>query len=229
MRAKQIATLAVTAIVFGIIGASCVDGVADFVLLDAGGGEGGQAPDAGPDGGDEEDAGKSSSNAGACDFTCDGDCVPLHPGDSSYPVLVWIGPNDGSAPDCPDNAPVEQFVWYTDLVVPPKSCGPCSRGPSFATVPPVPPKPSFRRMARVCEGSAFGRCEPDEHCAPAPPEGFRQCVYAAGEHDCPPESYAERVVVYEGFADERTCPPGACGAPEGDVAPKGTRTLCCLG
>ena len=201
------------------------EGVIEVIVPPDADGGGGSAPD----GGDEEDAGKTSSNAGACDFTCDGDCVPLHPGDSSYPVLVWIGPNDGTAPDCPGNAPVEQFIWYTDLVVPPMSCGPCSRGSSTTPPPTAPqPKPTFGRMARVCEGSAFGRCAPDEHCAPAPPRGFRQCVHTRGEHDCPPEGYAEQLVVHEKFADERTCTPGACGAPEGDVALEGSRTLCCL-
>ena len=227
MLAKKTATAAVTVFMLCAICESCADGVAEFVLLDGGGGEGGSTPDAGTDGG-EEDAGPSSSNAGPCNFTCDGDCVPLHPGDSSYPVLVWFGPNDGSAQDCPPNAPVEQFVWYTDLVIPPKSCGPCSHGPATTSATTVPPKPSFRRMARVCEGSAFGRCAPDEHCAPAPPEGFRQCVHMKGEHDCPPESYAEPFVVHERFADNRTCTPGACGAAEGDVALEGPRTLCCL-
>ncbi|MDC3952538.1 hypothetical protein KEG38_01720 [Polyangium jinanense] len=263
------------------------------VPLDGGGGEGGSPPDAGTDGGDGGDAGPSSST-GPCDFPCDGDaeCVPFHPGKSFGPVLVWIGPNDGSAPDCPDNAPVEQFVWFADLVIPPKQCGPCSCGPSDGTcslpetitahaapcTPPegtaatphdppaawdgtcaadnaiaaglscgpgtpcvqsvtvgplgkedigcavidktgatttAPPKPSWSRMARVCEGSAFGTCESDEHCVPKPPADFRQCVYLTGEHACPAEGYVEASVVYESYKDERTCTACTCGAPEG--------------
>ncbi|MDI1428124.1 hypothetical protein [Polyangium sorediatum] len=266
------------------------EGVIEVIVPpDGEGGEGGSTPDAGTDGGEKEDAGPSSSN---CDFTCDGDCVPFHPGDSSYPVLVWIGPNDGTAPDCPDNAPVEQFVWYTDLVIPPKHCGPCSCGPSDGTcslpetitahaapcTPPegtaatpndppaawdgtcaadhaiaadlscgagtpcvqsvtigplgkedigcaaldktgattmAPPKPSWSRMARVCEGSAYGKCAPDEHCAPKPSADFRQCVYLTGLHACPAEGYVEQFVLYEEFKDERTCTACTCGAPEG--------------
>ncbi|MDC3955846.1 hypothetical protein [Polyangium jinanense] len=274
----------------GMVASACGQGegvIEVIVPPEGGGGEGGG--DAGTDGGEEEDAGPSSSN---CDFSCDGECVPLHPGDSSYPVLVWIGPNDGSGPPCPNNAPVEQFVWFTDLVIPPKKCGPCSCGPSdgtcslpetitahaapctppedtaaTATNPPdawdgtcaadntiaaglscgpetpcvqsvtvgplakqdigctvidatgattaAPPSPSWGRVARVCEGSAFGKCEPDEHCAPKPPADFRQCVYLSGVHACPPDKYTEAFVVYEGFADKRTCTACTCGAPEG--------------
>ncbi|MDC3979982.1 hypothetical protein [Polyangium jinanense] len=111
--------------------ASCGEGVFTYIELD--GGAGGASPDAGTDGDEEEGGPTSSGGPIDCDFTCRDDCVPLHPGDMSFPVLVWIGPNDGAAPPCPDNAPVEQFVWHADLVIPPKKCGPCTCTPSTGT------------------------------------------------------------------------------------------------
>ncbi|MRG98286.1 hypothetical protein [Polyangium spumosum] len=257
-------------------------------------GEGGGAPDAGADAdsGDEDADVPSIIPGDDCNFECLGDCAPFRPAGFTFPFLAWIGPNDGTAPACPDAAPVEQYTWYADLVIPPKPCGPCSCRPSTGactlpstitahaapctppegtiatpTNPPAgwdgactaegaipadlscgpgvpcvqsvtfgplgvedetcmavdasnsttvpPPVPSFSQLARICEGSAFGACESDEHCIPAEQDGFRHCVERLGIHACPAEDYIDRVIVYEAFEDHRTCSPCTCGAPEG--------------
>ncbi|MDI1484355.1 hypothetical protein [Polyangium sp. y55x31] len=63
--------------------------------------------------------------------------MPLRPGDFSFPLLAWIGPNETAAPPCPDAAPVEQFIWHGDPIVPPSACGECTCGPSvgFCSLP----------------------------------------------------------------------------------------------
>jgi len=107
---------------------ACSEGKITYIELDAG--EGGGSPDAGADSGDEDADVPSIDGGDDCDFTCLGDCAPLHPSDFSLPVLAYFGPDDGTAPDCPDTAPVEQFIWHDDIQIPPKPCGPCSCGPS---------------------------------------------------------------------------------------------------
>ncbi|TKC90554.1 hypothetical protein [Polyangium fumosum] len=108
---------------------ACSEGLITYIELDAG--DGGGSPDAGADAGDEDADVPNTDGVVDCDFQCLGDCAPFRPGDFSLPVLAYVGPNDGTAPDCPDTAPVEQFVWHDDIQIPPKPCGPCSCGPSI--------------------------------------------------------------------------------------------------
>jgi len=118
------------AITLCALAASCADGVIDYTLLDSS--DGGEiSPDAGADSGDEDADAPSTDGGDDCDFMCLGDCAPFRPGDFSLPVLAYIGPDDGTAPDCPDTAPVEQFIWHGDIQTPPKPCGPCSCGLSM--------------------------------------------------------------------------------------------------
>ncbi|MRG97830.1 hypothetical protein GF068_38810 [Polyangium spumosum] len=87
--------------------------------------------DAGDDAGDDDAGPSTSGGDGGCELVCEEDCVPLRPGDFSFPLLAWIGPDETSAPPCPDAAPVEQFVWHGDPIVPPAACGECTCGPSY--------------------------------------------------------------------------------------------------
>lgn len=285
-----------TAFCAGIV--SCADGVAVYGILDgeSSSGDGPTTPDAGNE---DADAGPSI-DGGDCDFSCLGECVPLHPGGFFGPVLVWVGPNDENAPACPSGAPVEQFVWYDELDTSAKPCGLCTCAPSTGscalpssitahaaactppqgttatpTDPPVSwdgscttqnaiapglscgsagpcvqsitfaplaildescaaadlldtstvprPHPSWDKLARICEGSAFGACNADQHCVPVREEGFMQCVYADGDVDCqaededPAPEYTEKFLVYEAYEDHRVCSPCTCGPAEGSV------------
>jgi len=115
---------------------ACADAVTQFIVVGDGGNSGGggdAAADAGSDAGDEDADGGPSTNGGdgGCEIVCDADCVPLRPGDFSFPLLAWIGRDETSAPPCPDAAPVEQFVWHGEPIVPPTDCGECTCGPSY--------------------------------------------------------------------------------------------------
>jgi hypothetical protein len=90
-----------------------------------------------------------------------------------------------------------------------------------STVLPPPPKSgatSWKTYARACRGVAFPPClDPSFLCAPTaepPPEGFSQCVYRQGNHECPPE-YPDKRVFFDGMTDTRTCSPCSCGDPIG--------------
>ncbi|MDI1430217.1 hypothetical protein [Polyangium sorediatum] len=289
-RTVFLASAVMAVLVTGLNG--CSEGRVTYRPID---GEGGGTPDAGADASDsgDEDADVPSTDGVVdCDFQCLGDCAPFRPAGFTFPFLAWIGPNDGTAPDCPDAAPVEQFTWHAELVIPPKKCGPCSCGPSSGTCtlptnitahaatcwppegtiatptnPPAawdgscaaeqaipaglscgpgvpcvqsvtisplgvegeacaaidpssntttaPTKPSWSSLVRVCEGSAFGACDSDEHCIPAEQNGYRHCVERLGIHACPDVDYTERFIVYDSFEDQRMCSPCTCGAPEG--------------
>jgi hypothetical protein len=115
----------------GVFAVGCSDGITTIIWpADAGpdasaddGGTGEQS-DAGADSG-EEDAGPS------CGMTCAGECVPWKPleGDA-LPVLLYLGPDEGSAPPCPAAAPAEQLTGHADLIVPEGKCPSCTCGPS---------------------------------------------------------------------------------------------------
>jgi len=282
---------------------ACADDFSTFVVYDTGSASSGgsNVSDAGPDSGEEDADTGPSIGGGDCDFSCLGECVPLHPGSFFGPVLVWVGPNDKNAPACPHGAPVERFVWYDALDTSAKPCGDCACAPSTGacalpssitahaaactppegatatpTDPPMSwdgtcttqnalppglscgssgpcvqsitfgplaildescaavdlsdmpqrgegPQPSWGNIARVCEGSAFGACNADQHCVPVREEGFMQCVYADGDVDCqaededPEPEYTKKYLVYESFEDHRVCSPCTCGPAKGSV------------
>jgi len=66
-----------------------------------------------------------------------------------------------------------------------------------------------------CEGVAEGGevgCGSAAKCAPAPPPEFRACVYREGDIPCEGASYTDRLVIYAGFDDKRTCTDCACSS-----------------
>src|SRR5262245_56861162 len=100
---------------------ACADAWNVFEGLDGGtgtAGSGGADADAGPDANEPDGPSTRGGDDDGCDFSCVGECVPLHSEDFTGPILAWIGPDDGTAPPpCPDTAPVEQFIWHDDLKI----------------------------------------------------------------------------------------------------------------
>lgn len=111
--------------------AACGDAVIDFQWED----EGGYATpenDAGADADAAEDAGPNIDGGdGACDLSCEGDCLPFHPEHFSLPFLVWTGSSPDAAPACPAGAPIERPLLKGEPSIPPASCGACTCGPSW--------------------------------------------------------------------------------------------------
>jgi hypothetical protein len=91
-------------------------------------------------------------------------------------------------------------------------------------VDPLPPlengPTSWQTYARGCRGIAFAPCsDPARLCVPTaepPPEGFAQCIFREGDHECP-EEYPDKRVFYDGANDTRSCSACACGEPIGSV------------
>jgi hypothetical protein len=55
-------------------------------------------------------------------------------------------------------------------------------------------------------------CANGEVCSPLAVTPFEKlCIQRTGEHDCPSQSYSEKVVVYEDFTDTRACSACSCG------------------
>lgn len=92
--------------------------------------------------------------------------------------------------------------------------------------PPETPPPlgndaaSWKTYGRACRGVAFPPClDPNLLCVPTaapPPEGFSQCIYREGDHECP-QVYSEKRLFFNDVTDTRSCAPCACGAPTGSV------------
>jgi hypothetical protein len=56
-------------------------------------------------------------------------------------------------------------------------------------------------------------------CAPTaepPLEGFSECLYQKGDHECPLD-YPNKRVFYDDMSDTRHCTDCSCGPPEGGV------------
>lgn len=95
-----------------------------------------------------------------------------------------------------------------------KTEGPCASATVGSMEPPA--APTWGTFARTCIGtphSGTGGCEDSDHvCAPATAPGFSQCTYREGDFPCQPDKlYTERHVLYEGFADTRSCASCTCG------------------
>lgn len=57
--------------------------------------------------------------------------------------------------------------------------------------------------------------QPNESCAPAPPEGFVLCLSVAGQgYECPVD-YPRAFVLFDTADDSRACSPCECSDPEG--------------
>jgi hypothetical protein len=86
---------------------------------------------------------------------------------------------------------------------------------------PVPkPVATWNSFALACEGVTDGvyeGCDAAHLCVPKAQDRFRQCVYLAGEHDCPLEGYTERHVFFDGAVDGRLCTQCECSPPEGSL------------
>lgn len=101
------------------------------------------------------------------------------------------------------------------LLVTEGGCTPTMTGPAGS-----PSKPSWSTFARVCEGtphSGPGGCESSaQTCVPKVAPGFAQCIHRPGNFPCDPDQpYTERHVLYEGYADTRSCSACACGEATG--------------
>jgi hypothetical protein len=84
------------------------------------------------------------------------------------------------------------------------------------------PAPFWETRARICGSTpVLGHCSNSGVCAPAVP-GAQQCIMRRGELDCPPGSFTERHLLYEGFNDTRRCECGTvsgfCGGQVGYFA-----------
>ena len=79
---------------------------------------------------------------------------------------------------------------------------------------------SARTFARACRGVAFPPClDPSFLCVPTaepPPEGFSQCIYRLGDHECPAD-YPDKRVFFDKVTDTRSCSPCSCGEPTGSA------------
>jgi hypothetical protein len=92
--------------------------------------------------------------------------------------------------------------------------------------PPDSPPPlgngaaSWKTYARACRGVAFPPClDPSKLCVPTaepPPEGFAQCIYREGDHECPLD-YPDKRLFFDKGTDTRSCSPCSCGDPIGSV------------
>jgi hypothetical protein len=87
--------------------------------------------------------------------------------------------------------------------------------------PVVPQVASWAAKAVACAPDAHASCGRDGLlCVPEPPErapppdGFRTCIFHAGDTACPP-AYPVYRLFYTAAEDTRACSPCACGEPEG--------------
>ena len=82
------------------------------------------------------DAGTDATTSEGGTSSCSGECVPLPPfGGWEGPGLFWLGP-EGSAPACPELAPVVAYQGHDGLNVPSTSCGTCTCSASSGSCAP---------------------------------------------------------------------------------------------
>jgi hypothetical protein len=103
-----------------------------------------------PDGGEGGDAGTDATMAEDGTSSCAGECAPIPPFGWDGPGLLWLGA-DGTAPPCPDQAPVVAYQGHADLVAPPAACGSCICSPSTGT---CAPPPSLSASSKACGDSS---------------------------------------------------------------------------
>jgi hypothetical protein len=78
-------------------------------------------------------------------------------------------------------------------------------------------QPSFSDRVIACAGPLLAQgCGVGELCVPRPSEPLADalCVVRSGEHDCP-DSYPDRLVVYDDYTDTRGCATCTCSNPTG--------------
>src|SRR5512132_4421445 len=82
------------------------------------------------------DAGTGATVPEGGTSSCSGECVPLPPfGGWEGPGLFWLGP-EGSAPACPEVAPVVAYQGHDGLSAASTSCGTCSCSASSGSCAP---------------------------------------------------------------------------------------------
>ncbi|MBL4632927.1 MAG: hypothetical protein JKY56_03595 [Kofleriaceae bacterium] len=122
-------------------------------------------------------------------YLSDGVCTAISPSVSSKNLMTrWVGRVTGG------------------------SCSPGELTQNFD-------EPSFESQIRLCTAEAVeGECDDSNVCAPKPRDGFSQnmCIFQEGTHECPVDSmYTERVVIYDGTQDQRSCGSCDCSVPYG--------------
>ena len=96
------------------------------------------------------DGGGNDAGADADNF-CPGTCVPV-PAAFGWdgPGLLWLGP-EGTAPTCPDQAPVVAYQAHQGINTPPAACGACScAASSGGCSPPL----SLSTSSKACNGGS---------------------------------------------------------------------------
>jgi hypothetical protein len=115
-------------------------------------------------------------------------------------------------PVAPDPAPKSVTIEPLELVE--NGCTP------VMPPPPADGSASWKTFARACRGITFAACLDSAFiCVPTaepPPEGFSQCVFREGDHECPSD-YPDKRVFYDAMVDTRGCSPCMCGDPTGST------------
>lgn len=149
------------------------------------------------------------TNAAKCSDADGSIAIPFGPD----PAAGWEGAcsDSGALPANVQCGGVPCIQSLTVPAVPFASCQPAS-GPAAPF-----PAPVWGRMARECvlDPLSGEGCEPNQVCAPVPPEGFELCLHVVGDiPDCPSD-YPVQSVFYTGVNDARECSACQCASPEG--------------
>jgi hypothetical protein len=99
----------------------------------------------------------------------------------------------------------------------PATGGTCKAAGGAPTVKP----PTFAMQAALCAPETTGGGCTAGVCIPQVPTGYGSgvCIYQDGDVACPTGPYAQKTLLYSGFADDRSCSACACGAPSGGTCP----------
>lgn len=144
--------------------------------------------------------------------TCPGDAAIATPFDAPAGWEGTCTPENAIPKDlqCGD-----QGDCVASLTIAAPTVAPCE---PLTTGTPDIPEPSFGTVAQECliQPTPDG-CDLGESCIPKLPDGFRACLFLAGDdpsYACPEKIYTERLVVF-GKQDSRACEPCGCGDAAG--------------
>lgn len=85
---------------------------------------------------------------------------------------------------------------------------------------------SWSQQERLCRSRGTDNlscANAGEVCVPKVPSSFAQgvCVYREGDHACPDQTYANKVLLYRNAVDDRACSACTCGDATGNLSCEG--------
>jgi hypothetical protein len=147
--------------------------------------------------------------------------LPLGPADNTCFIDVFADNSVTCGPDADLNCTTGTSPCNVAASVPPALAtgGTCNPQGGVATKPPI----TWARIGHACGDPALtgAGCNGNQVCLPRAGGDFEPgvCIMHTGTEACPPGSFTEQHVFYEGTTDDRDCNDCACGSAVGGECP----------